>query len=191
MFDLFIKISPIVIGWFVILDTSRHITSRNEAKSAIEELIKNIEECLTESLKDWQVYCGNIKSGKTNEVLLNIQMMKFTRIKNLNLLINNYGLSELERSEVVKIKKVLTTTPEWKSYKNDAEYESFLRKKLEMSKVIQAETSQTLYRDFYTRYPAVVKPFVSTTLKEYIIWPALILFLLIMYFEALDYILSI
>ena len=186
MFDLLSKILPIIIGWYIILDSSRHITSRNEAKSAIEDILKKIEDCLTESLKDWQAHCKEVHEKQENTVILNIQMMKFTRIKNLNSQLARYAITELKTSQIIDIKKVLTTSPPWKEFDNVTDKQNFLLKKLELSKSVQSKITKLLYDEFYNKYPPVIKPFISTKFKELIIWPSLILILLLIYLEALN-----
>lgn len=99
----------LIIGWFILLNGTKYITSRNESKSTLNELNNILDDACKDSTEFWSNFSTKSPSEKKafykNGTVLSVQ------IKRYKTLLSNYGIDVLESDSTRRIKENLTLGP--------------------------------------------------------------------------------
>jgi len=188
-----ITIILVAVGWYVIFDSSKYLTSRNEAKSLINELTKLLESSFSDSVNYWSHIDYSIDSQKTTITAKNALIVK--QIKAYRSLLENYDIMIISENDFIEMKKVLTLTPEKSIIDDSIEYEKFCNTKVKNSQYINSKLIYEIHNYFISKYKPVKKPilhyinfqFLQSPLFQAIIFSSV---LMILYFSIGNFILN-
>lgn len=105
------------VGWFVILNSTKYITSRNESKSSLNELNQLIDKTFESSVEFWSEY--NDKTEEQRRAFIKRSLTIHSQLKRYRKLLKHYGLEVLPENELRRVKNLLTMLPS-KDDKNSA-----------------------------------------------------------------------
>ncbi|TPB47559.1 hypothetical protein [Vibrio parahaemolyticus] len=101
--------SFLVIGWYVVLNSTKYITSRNECRTIIEQLNSLLDDSAQKIREEWSSYDSKSKDQRREIVRSGVAASK--QIRRYRKLLLEYGLEVLPEDDMTKIKEVMTLEP--------------------------------------------------------------------------------
>lgn len=102
----------LIIGWFVILNSAKHIATRSEAKIILNDITSSIKEKLEEASNHWVDYRTNGKKPLERAFYLQKSLIFIGYLRQQKELLNNYDIEAFDEEHIVKLKLYLTETPD-------------------------------------------------------------------------------
>ncbi|MEZ8437598.1 hypothetical protein AB6D90_13985 [Vibrio splendidus] len=114
----------LIIGWYVLLNSTKYITSRNEARSTLDDLNKLLDDSAENSVEFWANYSK--KTATQKRAFFKNGSAVADQVRRYKELLSLYGLQVMQGSEVKQIKDLLTLDA---SKKERDELDTFLQSK--------------------------------------------------------------
>lgn len=122
------------VGWFVILNSTKYITSRNESKSSLNELNQLIDKTFESSVEFWSEF--NEKTEEQRRAFIKRSLTAHSQLKRYRELLKHYGLEILPENELRRVKSLLTMLPSKDEKNSTKALELFLEQKVTSSNAI-------------------------------------------------------
>jgi hypothetical protein len=158
-----ISLSIIVIGWFVLLNSTKYITSRNEAKSFVNDLTTLLETAFKESIEFWSVFSK--KSTEEKNAFYRKNNLTIIQIRDYKDLLKKYDIDILDRNTLKKIKDNLTLSPEIDISSDAEKTQSFILKKTSLAHREGSRYILSIHHAFLKKYLPTKKPLIEDIFK--------------------------
>ncbi|MGR5444220.1 hypothetical protein ACPV47_04920 [Vibrio jasicida] len=101
--------SFLVIGWYVVLNSTKYITSRNECRTIVEQLNSLLDDSAQKNRDEWSAY--HSKSNDQKRAMVRSGTTVSSQIRRYRKLLLEYGLDVLPENDMTKIKEAMTLEP--------------------------------------------------------------------------------
>lgn len=156
MFSLILPVILVILGWFILFNSAKHIASRAEAKVLINEVSNLIDETFHENIKVW------VKVREDGEFKVSLSLeQNLLKLKKLRIYLNSlnkYGVDALSSKDISRIKKLLTLSPDMETRKDNVSLEKFIVSKIKDTHRIHSEVIDKVHTSFNNCYPPVTTP---------------------------------
>ncbi|WP_440875016.1 hypothetical protein [Thalassotalea sp. PLHSN55] len=158
-----ISLIMLILGWFVLLNSTKYITSRNEAKSYINDLTSLLENAFKESIEFWSVFSA--KTVEERNTFYKTNDLKIRQIRDYKKLLENYDIIILNSHKLKKIKDNLTLSPETHIIEDPIKLKSYILKKTSMAHREGSKYIHSIHQAFLDKYPPTRKPLIENLFK--------------------------
>ncbi|MGR6831202.1 hypothetical protein [Aliivibrio wodanis] len=117
----------LLVGWFVVLNGTKYITSRNEAKSTLNDLNNILDDTCNNSSVFWSDFTSKTSTEKKS--FYKNGTVLIGQIKRYKILLAKYGIEVLDSTSIRNIKENLTLAPSLQEIQDTSKLTIFLDKK--------------------------------------------------------------
>lgn len=155
-YGILISAFLLTLGWFVIFNGTKYITSRNEAKSYVQDYTDLITSSVDNSFEFW----GDYLSKKPSEKNLYIKKNKIvlSKLASYIVLLEKYGLEFNVKKDMFKLKQAYTLTPDTETIDDKDKIDVFLSSKILTCEKTALILIQSINNSFTRKYPPTVTP---------------------------------
>jgi hypothetical protein len=156
----------LILGWFVLLNSTKYITSRNEAKSFVNDLTCLLEKAFKESIDFWSDFTN--KTNEERNAFYKKNELTIHQIKDYRNLLINYDIYILSAKNIKMIKDNLTLSPESKiiqDIKEDPDKHPFIKSKISMAHREGNKYILSVHKTFIEKYIPTKKPLIDNIFK--------------------------
>ncbi|WP_283597386.1 hypothetical protein [Photobacterium phosphoreum] len=149
----------LLVGWFIVLNGTKYITSRNEARATLNDLNKLLDETSKSALSFWLDY--EKKDLIKKQIFYKNSLSVITQIRHYKEILSYYGLDILSEKEIQDFKKLLTLSPSQSIEKDKDKLKQFFK-----DKILKSGTSMHIIilnnnKVFLAHHKPVQKPFID------------------------------
>ncbi|MCE7607960.1 hypothetical protein [Vibrio fluvialis] len=160
----------IFVGWLVILHNTKFITSRNEAKSIVNDITKLIEQ----AVKDASLYWNSYEKASKDEITLftSKSLATVVQVRDYQKLLESYDITVLNSSKISQFKKLLTLTPDAELTKPEhyKELNKYLNQRVIECQKYGGKLIFDIHTAFLTKHKPTTKSFTDLLFESNLSW---------------------
>lgn len=157
----------VVVGWFVIFNGGKHLSTRSEAKDLVNELNRELTKKLSDSTEHWICTGGSTGTSEIDKKLfMQKSLAHIGYLRHLKVLFENYELSPIADDDIQTSKRLLTETPDKATRSNQQDLKDYYSQKITCFSRHVTKVIQNTNISYFESYEPTNKP-IHTVLLEF------------------------
>jgi|GEM_PF-2788656 hypothetical protein len=165
----------IIVGWIIVLNGAKHISTRSEIKSIIDSIRDLVTENRNQFIRHWMEY--KVENDIENRVYFKQSLYYLDTMKTYASILETYKIDTVSTLWIRQMNKFLTDTPTRDVRSDPVMFRSFVEHKIKGGN----EHINQLIKCLYTEHQNKFKPTVVPALTSFK-WPLIVLALLLLSF---------
>lgn len=154
-----ITIGFVIMGWYVLFNSAKHISTRSEARTIVNDLILIIKEQNKTTIDYWSEY--NTIEKQKNSLYQKNAVFFISMIRQYENTLKKYNLVTFEVDGIELLKRALTESPDHETRNDDEILSSFRYRKVVEVTGLSQKVIKKIHNEYSEKYIPVTTPVLS------------------------------
>jgi len=155
-YGILVSAGLLTIGWFIIFNANKYITSRNEAKVYTKDITSLIEDAIESSIEFWSNFDADKKD--LNYIFFKKSSILISKIRSYANILNLYGINLNINLDLIEFKKLLTFSPDQATQNFSSELKKYKKRKIVKSEKMGLSLITKINNEFIDKYKPTKSP---------------------------------
>jgi hypothetical protein len=155
-YGILVSATLLTVGWFIIFNANKYITSRNEAKVFTKDITNLIEDAIENSIEFWSDF--DVNNRDLNYLFFKKSSILISKIRSYINILNKYGINLDINLDIIEFKKLLTFAPDLATQNFSSELKKYKKIKIVESERMGLSLITKINNDFINKYKPTKSP---------------------------------